>query len=156
MAKARYSVRLSKEEKDILNQIIDAGKESERTILRARILLMSDEAYSPRLSLLELAEALKTTHTTIQTTRSEYSQGGVEKAVYRKDRVVPVENRRINAEVREAIKKLAASDPPEGHKKWTLRLLCQVAEEQGIVDHICHATLRKILLEDTSEDVLKV
>ena len=149
MAKARYSVQLSEEEKKFLKEIIEAGQESARTILRANILLMSDESYLPRLSTIELAEALKTTHTTIQTTRTEYDQGGLEKAVYRRERVVPEENRKINPEVKQEIKKLAASNPPEGHKKWTLRLLCQVAEEKGIVGHICHASVRKILIEES-------
>lgn len=148
MARTRYSVKLSEDEKVLLKEIIESEHESARTILRAKILLMSDESYLPRLSLLELAEALKTTHTTIQTTRNEYDQGGVEKAVYRRDRVVPEANRKINPEVKNEIKKLAASNPPDGNKKWTLRLLCQVAEEKGIVDHICHASVRKILMED--------
>jgi len=149
MARARYSVKLSEDEKVLLKEIIKSERESARTILRAKILLMSDESYLPRLSLLELAEALKTTHTTIQTTRNEYDQGGVEKAVYRRDRVVPEANRKINPEVKNEIKKLAASNPPDGNKKWTLRLLCQVAEEKGIVDHICHASVRKILMEES-------
>lgn len=148
MARTRYSVKLSEDEKVLLKEIIESEHESARIILRAKILLMSDESYLPRLSLLELAEALKTTHTTIQTTRNEYDQGGVEKAVYRRDRVVPEANRKINPEVKNEIKKLAASNPPDGNKKWTLRLLCQVAEEKGIVDHICHASVRKILMED--------
>ena len=148
MAKSRYVLNLSEDEKDLLNRIIEEQTESERTILRAKIMLMSDSS-AERMSVQELAEYLNTTHTTVQTTRNEYAKGGIETAVYRKERVVSAHDRKINESVKEEIKKLAAENPPEGHKKWTLRLLCQVAEERGIVDHICHASIRKILLEDT-------
>lgn len=149
MAKSRYVLNLSEDEKELLNRILEEQTESERTLLRARIMLMSDSSAEPRMSVHELAEYLNTTHTTVQTTRNEYAKGGIETAVYRKERVVSVHDRKINESVKEDIKKLAAENPPEGHKKWTLRLLCQVAEERGIVDHICHASMRKIFLEDT-------
>ena len=114
MAKSRYVLNLSEDEKELLNRILEEQTESERTLLRARIMLMSDSSAEPRMSVHELAEYLNTTHTTVQTTRNEYAKGGIETAVYRKERVVSVHDRKINESVKEDIKKLAAENPPEG------------------------------------------
>jgi transposase len=40
---------------------------------------------------------------------------------------------------------LACSDPPEGRKRWTLRLLADRAVELELVDTISHEGLRKLL-----------
>lgn len=126
--------------------IIEEGTESERAILRAKILLRSDvSADGPKLSIMKLADELGTTHTTVQTTRTEYAEGGIEKAVYRKERVVSTKTRKLNDNVIEQIRQLAAGNPPEGYKKWSLRLLCKVCEEKGIVEHISPASMGKIL-----------
>ena len=41
MAKTKYYINLTKEERDLLKRIVCEAKESERTIMRARILLTS-------------------------------------------------------------------------------------------------------------------
>lgn len=40
---------------------------------------------------------------------------------------------------------LACSDPPEGRKRWTLRLLADRAVELELVDTISHEGVRKFL-----------
>ena len=153
MARIRFSINLTDEERQQLNKILEEQKESKRTLLRAQILLMSDEAYEPRLSVLDLAKELNTTHTTVQTTRNEYAEGGLDKAVYRKERVVSRKTRKLNDEVIAQIKELAASDPPEGYKKWTIRLLCKFCEDKGIVDGIAPSSMLRILKEDEPERI---
>ncbi len=148
MARIRFSIKLTEEERQVLSKILDEKKESKRTMLRAQIILMSDEAYEPRLSVLDMAKELNTTHTTIQTTRNEYAEGGLEKAVYRKERVVSRKTRKLNDDVIAQIKELMAGDPPKGHKKWSIRLLCKVCEEKGIVDGIAPSSMLRILNED--------
>ena len=148
MARIRFSIKLTEEERQVLSKILDEKKESKRTMLRAQIILMSDEAYEPRLSVLDLTKELNTTHTTIQTTRNEYAEGGLEKAVYRKERVVSRKTRKLNDDVIAQIKELMAGDPPKGHKKWSIRLLCKVCEEKGIVDGIAPSSMLRILNED--------
>lgn len=135
----------SAEEQDILTRIVCEAKESERTIMRAKILLMSETAQSEKMSIKKLAELLGTTDTTIQTVRTQYATEGIEAALYRKKRTCTTYNKRINDEVILQIKGLAASSPPEGHKRWTTRLLCVEAEKRGIVDHIVSSTMSSIL-----------
>ncbi len=154
MAKTKYYIQLSEEERTLLTKIVCEQRESERTVMRAKILLMSDVTQPEKLSIKKLADILGTTDTTISTVRNEYATGGCEAAVYRKPRVVPNKydhkpykpyKRRIDDKAVRQIRDLADSQPPEGHKKWSTRLLCKIAVEKGLVSHIAPVTAGKIL-----------
>ena len=81
----KYTIELSKEERDLLNKIVEENTEPEKVIMRSKILLLSDANTNPKIMpVLDLAENLGTTHTTIQTTRTEYVNGGLQSALYRK------------------------------------------------------------------------
>jgi transposase len=54
----------------------------------------------------------------------------------------PVE---IDAEQRAKITALAANPPPEGHSRWSLRLLAQKAVELGYCAHVSHSEIRRTL-----------
>ena len=153
MAKTKYRVELTDAERSLLTRIVCGGRESERTIMRARILLMSEETQPEKVSIKKLAEMLGTTDTTIQTVRTEYAYGGVVAAVYRKQRTCSGYNSKITPEVERQIREIAASTPPAGKKKWSSRMICAEAEKRGIVDHIVSSTVCTILREadETSE-----
>lgn len=142
MAKTKYIIRLNNVERNILTKLVCEEKKSDRTVMRARILLMSDVSQPEKLSIRELAERLGTTETTIKTVRTEFATKGFETALYRRERP-----RKITPEMEQAIIELAESKPPEGHKKWSSRLICEEAERRGIVDHIVSSTVCKILRE---------
>lgn len=145
MAKTKYIIDLSQSEREMLNQIIDEKKESARTILRAKILLASDNAKEKKISVEEIARQLGTTHTTVQTTRMEYGTGGLEKAVYRKTHEVSRTKRKISDQVIEEILAVYGEEPPAGKKKWSLRLLCQVCVDRGIVEKISPVSMMKVI-----------
>lgn len=142
MAKTKYVIALTEEERNTLNKITTEKTESDRTILRARILLMSDINTAEKMSIPKIAEQLGTTHTTVQTVRTEYGKYGLEAAIYRKIRT---DNRKVTPEVEKGIKRLLAEDPPEGHKRWTERLLCRECMDRGIIEHISLSTLHETL-----------
>ena len=145
MAKTKYVISLSDQEHDRLNEIIQSKETPERAVLRAKILLMSDKERSAKMSVVELAEKLGTTHTTVQTVRAEYAARGLEAAVFRKQRTPGFINKRISDEVIEKILSLAEEMPPEGKKRWSIRLLCEESVKRGIVDHIAPSTMSVIL-----------
>ena len=151
MAKTKYVISLSDQEYSRLNEIIQSEDVPERAVLRAKILLMSDKERNEKLSVVELAEKLHTTHTTIQTVRTEYAKGGLEAAVFRKRRTPGFINKRINDEVIEKILKLAEEVPPEGKKRWSVRLLCEESVKRGIVDHIAPSTMSGLLNQARKE-----
>ena len=148
MAKTKYYIKLSDEERAFLTKIVCEGKDSDRTIMRARILLMSDATQPEKLSIKKLADMLKTTDTTIQTVRTEYVTVGLEAAVYRKKRVVSVHTRKINDEVIRRVLELVATEPPQGKKKWSSKMLCDALIEEGTVEHIGQTAVCKIRREN--------
>ena len=139
MAKTKYHIELTDSERSLLTRIVCEGKESERPIM------MSEETQPEKVSIKKLADMLGTTDTTIQTVRTEYAKGGVEAAVYRKQRTSSKYNSKITEEITQQIREIAASTPPEGKKKWSSRMICAEAEKRGIVDHIVSSTVCKIL-----------
>ena len=151
MARRKYFIKLSDDERNQLTQIVCEGKEPEKKIMRARILLMSDTAQPKKYSLTALAELLGTTDTTIQTVRTEYATLGLETTL-RGNRSKPRGHySRFNQEVVKALKEMAKEEPPIGHKKWSSRLLCEEAVKRGIVESITPTTMLRIIGEDKTE-----
>jgi len=145
LAKTKYVIDLDASERKRLMQIVNDANETARTQMRANILLASNASNEKKKTVLELADELGTTHTTVQTVRAEYIKGGIDKAVYRKERTVSTKTRKINDDVVAKIVKLAGEEPPKGCKRWSTRLLCKASEEQGIVEHISPASMLKVL-----------
>ena len=77
MAKTKYFIVLNEEEKALLQKIITES-EDERLVMRARILLATDEINrTGKCSVEKLADRLGTTHTTVQTVRAAYGKVGL-------------------------------------------------------------------------------
>ena len=106
MAKTKYRIELTDDERSMLTRIVCEEKESERTLMRARILLMSEATQPEKVSIKKLAEMLGTTDTTVQTVRTEYAKNGVEAAVYRKRRTCTGYNSKITPEVERQIREI--------------------------------------------------
>jgi hypothetical protein len=145
MARTLYTITLTNEERERLQKIIKDGTESERTVLRAKIILMSDVSQVPKYTVSELAKVLGTTNTTVQTTRTDYGKGGLEAAVFRKQRVLENGGYKFNNEIMEKILALVDSPPANGYKRWSVRRLCKACMEQGIVDYIAPSSMDEIL-----------
>ena len=145
MAKTKYVVELSDDERVYLNGVIEDSNSSERNIMRAKILLASDVNHEAKKSIRILAEELGTSEVTIKTVRNEFATLGLEKALFFKTRELKTYNSKVNEELSEKIIALSKETPPEGHKKWSLRLLCSEAVKRGIVDKISTTSITRIL-----------
>lgn len=158
MAKTKYYIRLTDTERAFLTKVICEQIETDRTLMRARILLMSDTTQQKKISIRELAEMLGTTETTIKTVRTEYANSGMDAALFRKKMVMPKGRphkqykRTHTDEVVSKIRALADKDPPTGSKRWTVRLLSEEAIRTGIVEYISPVTVSKILNHEKPYD----
>ena len=145
MFETKYVINLTAQQRDLLSTIIAEGTESERTIRRAKILLLSDVNSKIHYYKTALATELNTSATTVQKVWTTYGQFGFEAALYGKERIVA--RKKLNKDVRNKIQELAASHPPEGYKLWTYGLLCDEAVKQGIVESCSIHSMKKILSE---------
>jgi hypothetical protein len=58
--------------------------------------------------------------------------------------------RRLEGEQEARLVALACSAPPEGHKRWTLRLLAERLVQLEVVDEISYETVRQALKQTAS------
>ena len=139
MARQTEFIQLSKEERSSLKTLFAGRNGSNRKQNRARILdLLSKHTAPP-----EIARLLGCSLMTVYHIKRRFLSEGIESAVSEKPRSgKPVQ---ISGEARARITALACSDAPEGHARWTLRLLADKSVELGFVDSISHNHVRQIL-----------
>lgn len=145
MPSVKYVIELSNQEKVRLMEIVKKGNSPARTILRANILLASDKQSDKYMTVSEIANAYRTTPTTVQTVRASYCKKGLEATITRKKRETPPIPAKVTGEVEAHIIALACGQPPEGYSKWTLRLLANKTIELGYIESISHVTISTIL-----------
>jgi transposase len=51
----------------------------------------------------------------------------------------------IDGTARAKLTALACSDAPDGHARWSLRLLAEKAVESGLCEHVSHTLVRDVL-----------
>ena len=145
MPSIKYVIELSNQEKVRLMEIVKKGNSPARTILRANILLASDKQNDRYMTVSEIANAYRTTPTTVQTVRASYCKKGLEATITRKKRETPPIPAKVTGEVEAHVIALACGQPPEGYSKWTLRLLANKTVELGYIESISHVTVSTIL-----------
>jgi transposase len=152
----KYVVRLSAEERAQLDALIRKGKSSAQRLMKARILLKADvsecgEGWSDS----QIVEALDTSLTTIYRTRLQLVEEGLEAVLSRKKpsrtSVLPI----FDGEKEAKLIALACSTPPQGHARWSLRLLENKVVEFGIVDRASDSTIGRVLKKLNSSRISK-
>lgn len=144
MAK-KYRVTLTAEERAGLEAMIDRGKADARKLAHARILLQADEADgAPARTDEEVAASLDTSTRTVERVRRRFVEEGTESAL------LPRPTKRVYARALDGAQEahliaLACSAPPDGKKRWTLRLLAERVVELGYVEAVSHETVRRTL-----------
>ncbi len=136
MSRKKYVVELSGDEREHLKTVISKGRAAARTILKARILLKSDQG-----SLGEgwtddrIRQALETNETMVARARRQLVEEGMTAVLVRKKRETPPIQPIFDGEAQARLIALACSTPPPGHARWSLRLLADKVVELKIVDH---------------------
>lgn len=141
MARHTDNFELTEEDRNFLNQFTDSGTARVRQIKRALVLLKLDQG----LSVKQIIDDISVSSGMIYGLRRTYLQEGLKGSLYDKPRSGrPIQ---VLGTDRARITGLACSDAPEGHAKWTLRLLADKAVELGYVEKgdISHTHVGRIL-----------
>ena len=117
--------------------LIQKGEHSARKLNRARILLLADEGKTDG----EIAEALHTGIATVQRTRRRFVVGNLDGAPNERPR--PGAQRKLDEKRKAILETLAQGKPPNGRKRWTMRLLADRLVELQVVDSISQETVRQ-------------
>ena len=124
MRKQTYVVKLSKVERERLNNLIGKGKSSARVQLKARILLHADTGkHGSGWNDSQISEALATYPVMCFRVRRSYVTQGLDAELTRKKRATPPTPPIFDGVKEAKLIALACAKPPEGCARWTLRLL---------------------------------
>ena len=142
----RYVVRLEGSERERLQRLVSVGKGAARKLTHARVLLQADQsADGPGWTDERIAEGLGVSTRTVESIRQRCVEEGLEAALERKQRCRPAVERLLDGAKEARLIAVSCSKPPEGRRRWTLRLLADRLVELKIVDSICYETVRRAL-----------
>ncbi len=143
----KYIVRLTKDERATLKQMISSGKCPARTQMRARVLLKADQSKGKDWETdVEIAKAVSVASTTVENIRKRFVERGFPECLETPGRPDVTERRIIGDGALEAkLVAIACSSPPEGRAKWTLRLLADRMVELEYVDTVGREAIRLAL-----------
>jgi transposase len=149
MAK-RYVVTLTAEEREMLQTLISSGTERARKLTRARILLKADEGWQDK----AICRALDVGIATVERVRKRFVLEGLAAALNQR-RPNREYSRKLDGEQEARLIALTCSSPPEGHARWSLRLLADRVVQMKIVDSVSHETVRQVLKDNQLKPWLK-
>ncbi len=130
---------LKPEDREKLEVFRSKGLHHAREVNRAHILLALDR----KIPAATIQSLLGVGRTAVWRTRSAYCEKGLEFALYDEPRPGAPRDYPTDQEAR--VVALACSQPPEGAKRWTVRLLTQAARNESGMKNISRETIRRFL-----------
>ena len=142
----RYRVTLTNEERHELESFARPGKIESRKYIHARALLLCDAGENgPAWNVADVAEALGITSRAIEILKKRFVEEGLNVALERKPREKPPRDIQFDGAFEARLISLACSESPEGHSRWTVRLLADKAVELKFAPAVSHMTIQRIL-----------
>jgi transposase len=142
----RSTVVLSEPERARLHTLIGQGAGPARALTHARILLKANQGEAgPGWTDQAIADALEVHPATVARVRQHYATAGLDaKPPQREYR------RKLDGEQEARLVALTCSAPPEGHQRWTLRLLADRLVALQVVESVSYETVRQALQQTAS------
>jgi transposase len=146
----KYIVRLTAEQRAILEQRTRTGTTAASVQRHARILLKADAANDgPAWHDSAIAAALDVSVPTVERVRARFVQIGLDGALHRKP-TTRRSQRKLDGLQEAQLVAITCSPPPEGADRWTLGLLADKLVELKVVDAIARDTVRLTLKKTNS------
>lgn len=148
MARCKYTIIISEEDRKILKAIISKGVYASRTIRRSQVLLKLDSNSSVKYTTAALSLDLNISTGCINQIKKDYQANGIN-CIHRKKRITPPVESKITGDVEAHIIALACHNPPKGYCKWSLRLLSEHMVQMNYIDSISHTAIGTVLRENS-------
>jgi len=146
-----HPVVLSPAERQQLRSLVRTGSHPAQQVRRARILLILDEndpgRDGPVPTQRMVAERAGVHVDSVVKTSKAYAErgGDVQATISRKKRVTPPVEPIVTGEVEARLIALACSTPPDGHARWSLRLLEKHVALVDDLPDLDHSTIGRVL-----------
>jgi putative transposase len=140
MARHALHIEVAKKDQIELEKMLRSGVQPVRAVVRAMALLQLAKGVSaPR-----IAEFMPLTPQAIRKVGHRYVEGGFDRAVYEKER--PGAAALLEDSQKQRIIAMVCAGPPEGHARWTVRLVAEQAVKKRLVPRVGRETIRVLLL----------
>ena len=139
MPRKKYIINLSDEDRAMLEEMTRKGTLKARQFKRAMILLKANEGLSDP----QIMAALNVSRPCVERIRKRFVADGIERALNEDPR--PGQKRKLDGRAEATLIATACTDAPEGHVRWTLRLLADKLVKLQVVDTISYETVRRTL-----------
>lgn len=142
----KYTVTLTKDEREELSSITQKGKHRSQKVLNALILLNCDEGIfqENKQRNIDIASILQISMRKIDRIKKSFVEEGLE-VTLNGTKGQRVYAKKADGDFEAHLVALSCSEPPEGFSRWTLRLLSDKVVELAYVDKISHETIRRVL-----------
>ena len=148
--KKRYRVTLTASEREDLRKLVCVGKAASQKLVRARILLLADQAEGGSAkSDPEIVDSLGCGRASVERVRKRFVEEGLEAALHPKTSQ-RVFQRKMDGKTEAHLIALACGAPPEGRSRWTLRLLSEHMVALEHVESLSYETVRRTLKKTNS------
>lgn len=139
----KQHLTLSDDDRTTLETLLSKGTLRARKFKRATALLELDRGKT----LSAVASSLAVDYNTVAAWRNGYLASGLKclEDAPRSGRPIV-----ISGSQRAKITALACSDAPEGHARWSLRLLAEKVVEAGVCEHLSHTFVGEVLKKTNS------
>jgi len=136
----RLQVELKKRDRQQIEHLLSGGLQAVRTTLRALALRQMDQGQSTPAVGANLGLSAKA----VWKIGKRYLEGGLDRALF--DAPRPGKTPALDRQQQQRIIAIVCAPPPEGHSRWTVRLLTEEAIKQKVVPKVGREAIR-ILLE---------
>jgi len=142
----KYKVTMTAQERAMLQAMTTRGRHSSQKILNALILLRCDEGpcQDQKLTNQNIASVLPVSMKKIDRVKRRFVEQGLEAALD-KHPAQRQYTRKADGDFEAHLVALSCGQPPQGHARWSLRLLADRMVELHYVEAISHETVRRVL-----------
>ncbi len=141
MARQALNIKVAVRDQKELRSLLSGGVQQVRVALRALALLQfAGGVRAPR-----IAGMLPMTPQAIRKVGHRYQEGGLQRALYEKQR--PGAAELLEDSQKQRIVAMVCSEPPEGRARWTVRLVAEEAVKRKLVPRVGRETIRVLLLD---------
>ena len=138
-----YKVTLAEDERAWLRKMLVTGKAAARKLNHARVLLYADQDVEGlRRTDQQIADTLGVGLRTVARVRQQFVEEGLAAALQPRPR--PHGAYRLDNQAAAHINEVAKGEPPQGRKRWTLRLIADRLVMSGY-GAFSHETVRQVL-----------
>jgi putative transposase len=140
MGRPSLSIDVTTKDQKDLADLLSGGVQQVRVVLRALALLHLAKGISPP----QISGTIPLTPQAIRKVGHRYQEGGLERALYERQRPGAAEV--LDDSQKQRLIAMVCSSPPEGRARWTVRLVAEEAVKRKLVPRVGRETIRILLL----------